>query len=249
MGLFNKDNRPTTEVLTARIAELEQRRDAIPAEIEAARGELSRALATGTDPKKHRATAAELDAEAAEIPGTIDALRAELRQAKIDAEADARAKERASLVKRLEGLRKSHAAILKAIDDYNATLEGAGDLYGTYYNTAAKELRAGTRPSTERYGVPTVAVVPDLERGAGMILQAFDAETGRRIDAAGKVERERSDVGEGLFFDESQGRYRPLNERPPREPGAPVTIDRKPGADDTGDRIAKKAPGFYEPRK
>jgi hypothetical protein len=28
-----------------------------------------------------------------------------------------------------------------------------------------------------------------------------------------------------------------------------VTIDRKPGADDNGDRIAKKAPGFYEPRK
>jgi outer membrane murein-binding lipoprotein Lpp len=95
MALFSKTDRPTAETLTARIAELEQRRDAIPAEIEAARGELSRALATGTDPKKQRATAAELDAEAAEIPGTIDALRAELRQAKIDAEADARAKERA----------------------------------------------------------------------------------------------------------------------------------------------------------
>jgi outer membrane murein-binding lipoprotein Lpp len=249
MALFSKTDRPTAETLTARIAELEQRRDAIPAELETARGDMTRALATGKDTAKARREAAELTAELEALPESIEALKSELRQAKVDAEADARARERGELVKRLEGLRKSHAAILKAIDDYNTAIDGAGHLHGTHYSAASKELRAGTRPPTERYSVPTVAVVPDLERGAGMILQAFDAETGRRIDAAGKVERERSDVGEGLFFDESQGRYRPLNERPPREPGAPVTIDRKPGADDTGDRIAKKAPGFYEPRK
>jgi outer membrane murein-binding lipoprotein Lpp len=249
MALFSKTDRPTAETLTARIAELEQRQAEVPAELAAARGEMTRALATGKDTAQARREVAELTAELEALPESIDALKSELRQAKVDAVAAARAKERGELVKRLEGLRKSHAAILKAVDDYNATLEGAGDLGHTHYSAAAKELRAGTRPSTERYSVPTVAVVPDLERGAGKILQAFDAETSRRIDAAGKVERERSDVGEGLFFDESRGKYRPISERPPREPSEPIKVDRKPGADENGDRIKKKAPGFYEARE
>jgi hypothetical protein len=227
---------------------LEVCRDAIPAEIEAARGELSRALATGADPKRHRATAAELDAEAAEIPGTIDALRAELRQAKIDAVADERAKERGGLVKRLDALEKPYRAALDAIHEYTEKVRYAGDLGHTHVNTGAAELEAGIRDRNARYSVSAPVVLPHLETGRKAILQHFDAETAKRSEAAGKAERERSDVGEGLFFDESRGKYRPISERPPREPSEPIKMDLKP-RDENPDRAAKKAPGFYESRK
>jgi len=143
--------------LEVRIQELEARRDAIPAEIEAARGELSRALATGTDPKKHRATVAELDAEAAEIPGTIDALRAELVEIQAEivaAKWDEKLKGHDAAAERL---RKAADKLTAAIAEYDkaagdpALLGGLG-LFPQPESFAPTSNKPSPRPATGRRG-------------------------------------------------------------------------------------------------
>lgn len=123
MGLFSKTDRPSIEVLSERIEDLNARKAELPAEIEAAERALSRslALADGSD-KKHRKALAELRAEAEGIDDAIGHLEAEIREAHAQAAEQKGEEQIKQFTKAVEKLAAERAKVATAVAKHNEVL-------------------------------------------------------------------------------------------------------------------------------
>jgi len=246
MGLFNRDNRPTTEQLTARIAELETRQAEIPGEIERAREELTRALAAGEDAAGYRATVASLEAEAGGLPEAITALQAELRAARADAVQAERDAERKAIEGAYSKLEREYSALQKAVSAFNEAIDTAGNLGATRANAASVELVAGPRDPVAHYAVKGAGVLPDFNEIRRQALHRFDQDTAQRVKSAQVAPKESTvPSAEALYINE-HGQRRPISERPPREKAEPVTVElqRQPGDSENGVDPRKAQPSL-----